>query len=78
MDFGALDYSNDRGEVRQRGAVGAACYPFTHTTIPSRSTRGKSLANTQRPKTSAAMNRFILSSTDNRRSELKSASYEAV
>lgn len=42
MDFGALDYSNDRGKVRQRGVVGAAGYPFTHITIPLGSTRGKS------------------------------------
>lgn len=56
MDFGALDYSNDRGKVRQRGVVGAAGYPFTHITIPLRSTRGKS-SQTHNCQTSPALNR---------------------
>lgn len=50
MDFGALDYSNDRGKVRQRGVVEAAGYPFTHITIPLRSTRGKSYQSPINPK----------------------------
>lgn len=31
-----------RGKVRRRGGLRAAGYPFTHITIPLRSTRGKS------------------------------------
>lgn len=29
MDFGALDYSNDRGKFRQRGVAGAAAHSLT-------------------------------------------------
>lgn len=31
MDFGALDYSNDRRKVRRRGVVRAAGHPFIHS-----------------------------------------------